>query len=163
MSSHFILPAQPPLYDCPSIHVGSGLFDDPVQFARSQLYDRGKNVATFAAQQLTNHPILKAVLGVATGPLIDIAVGHYPELEKRKRQREKKEEDGTGVGSSRAIVAKGRRVVRNPKVRQFLGDAHNEIASRAVDNLANRFSQFELEKRAQFKRNKYKPARRRTT
>jgi hypothetical protein len=161
--SRFTTAPQPPLSTPSSIHVGSGIFDDSIQFARKQLYDRGKNVATFAAQQLTSHPVLKAILGVSTGPLIDIAVGHYPEVEARnKRKREKKSEDGTGVGASTAAA---RRIVRNPDVRRFGSDFVNEGLSRGADSLVQQLHRMELETkhRAQFKRNKHKPARRRVT
>lgn len=157
--SHWVTAPQPPLAPCPGLQFGTGLVDDTIALARNGLYDGGKKLAAFAAQQLTSHPLLKATLGVATGPLIDIAFSHYPELEKRKRKRKQKE-DGSGVGASRVVV---RRTIKNPEIRRFLGDAFNEGASRIVDDLANRFSKFELEhkhRRSQLKRNKKQTSRR---
>lgn len=158
--SHWVAPAQPPLTNPPTLHVGTGLLDDPVTFARDNAYEAAKQLAKFAAVHIAPHPTLKAVLGAVTPSLIDIAVGRFPDNKTgraRKREREKKSEaeDGTGVGASRATRAI-RPIVRNPNVRRFVGDLHNEAASRFVDHLVGNY---EL-KRAQSKWNQKRQTRR---
>lgn len=88
--SHWISVAQPPLRDLPSgIRYGSGVLDDPLDFAQKQLYSGVKSALTFGLQKLVGHPGLKAVIATGTGPLIDIAVGHFPEQEKVETKKRK--------------------------------------------------------------------------
>lgn len=96
--SHWISVAQPPLRDPPSLQVGGDLYetardiyDDPIGQVRKYGYIAAKGALSYAANRyLTNHPTLKPLVGVVAGPLIDIAAGHFPEVEAQKAKRKKR-------------------------------------------------------------------------
>lgn len=92
--SQWISVAQPPLRDLPvGIQYGDGLLDDPVDFARNQIFNLAKSAASYYAQRLVSgHQTVKAAIAVGLGPLIDIAVGHYPEIEAKKKREKKRKE-----------------------------------------------------------------------
>jgi hypothetical protein len=58
--------------------------------ARNLAYSGVKSATAFLAQRAVAHPALKTVIAAATGPLIDIALGHHPEIRARERKKRSK-------------------------------------------------------------------------
>lgn len=56
---------------------------------RNAAYSGSKFLASVAAQQLVRHPALKAVIGAATGPIIDTLTGNVPNAQQPKRKRKR--------------------------------------------------------------------------
>lgn len=180
--SRWVVAPQPPLAPSAGLQVGTGLLDDlfdtvtPRDLLTKVLGPVAIGIATNEAGRTLNGdrtpyntyhrivvPAAKALIGSALNEAKNRIAQQIPDEwgePQLKRKREHEPREGLGVGASHAI----RPIIRNPNVRRFAGDFHNELVSRGADELAQRLSKIELEhRRAEFKRNKHKPSRRRTT